>query len=151
MIMGMKCKQTGCPHEYECCCFECDELKGCESSCTLKPVDCGYSVIEGETDLQVFKNANIEIINTIAQLTAAKKQIEEQEKTMKEKLLEAMEKYGVTKFDNDIIKVTYYAPSTATTIDSTRLKNEKPEIAKEYSKTSNKKSYIKIEVKAGDK
>ena len=28
---------------------------------------------------------------------------------------------------------------------------EKPEIVKEYSKTSNKKSYVKIEVKAGDK
>lgn len=68
---------------------------------------------------------------------------------MKEKLLEAMEKYGVTKFDNDIMKITYFAPSTS--IDSTRLKKEQPDIAKEYSKTSNKKSYIKIEVKAGDK
>jgi hypothetical protein len=47
--------------------------------------------------------------------------------------------------------MTYFAPTTTTTIDSTRLKSEKPEIAKEYSKTSNKKSYIKIEVKAGGK
>ena len=61
------------------------------------------------------------------------------------------EKYGVTKFDNDIMKITYFAPSTSTSIDSTRLKKEQPDIAKEYSKTSNKKSYIKIEVKAGDK
>ena len=49
------------------------------------------------------------------------------------------------------LKLTYYAPSTATSIDSTRLKKEQPNIAKEYSKTSSKKSYIKIEVKAGDK
>ena len=62
-----------------------------------------------------------------------------------------MEAYGITKFDNDLIKITYFAPTTTTTIDSTRLKSEKPEIAKEYSKTSNKKSYIKIEVKAGGK
>lgn len=149
--MGTKCTQKGCPHEYDFCCFECEENRHCESKCLSYPVDCGYSVIEGETDLQVFKNTHIEIINTIAQLTAAKKQIEEQEKTMKEKLLEAMEKYGVTKFDNEIIKVTYYAPSTSTTIDSTRLKKEQPDIAEKYSKTSNKKSYIKIEVKAGDK
>lgn len=53
---------------------------------------------------------------------------------MKEKLLEAMEKYGVTKFDNDIMKITYFAPSTSTSIDSTRLKKEQPDIAKEYSK-----------------
>lgn len=107
--------------------------------------------MNGETSLQVFENANIEIINSIAQISIAKKQIEEQEKTMKEKLLEAMEKYSVTKFDNDIMKITYFAPSTSTSIDSTRLKKEQPDIAKEYSKTSNKKSYIKIEVKAGDK
>ena len=150
--MGTKCTQKGCPHEYDFCCYECEENKHCESKCILlNPVDCGHSVIEGETDLQVFKNTHIEIINTIAQLTTAKKQIEEQEKTMKEKLLEAMEKHGVTKFDNEIIKVTYFAPSTTSSIDSTKLKKEQPEIAKKYTKISDKKSYIKIEVKAGDK
>lgn len=149
--MGIKCNAKGCPHEYEHCCFECDEQAECESRCNLKPESCNNSEYEGGTDLQVFKNANIEVINAIAQLTTAKKQIEEQEKTMKEKLLEAMEKNGITKFDNEVIKVTYYAPSTTSTIDSTRLKKEQPEIAKEYTKTSSKKSYIKIEVKAGDK
>ena len=149
--MGIKCNAKGCPHEYENCCYECEELKGCEAACNLKPESCGKSENDGETSLQVFKNANIDVINAIAQLTTAKKQIEDQEKDMKEKLLAAMEHYGITKFDNDIIKVTYYASSTSTTIDSTRLKAEKPEIVKEYSKTSNKKSYIKIEVKAGDK
>lgn len=149
--MAIKCKAKGCPHEYDCCCFECDEFKECESACNLKPETCNQSEIEGETSLEVFKNANVEVINSIAQLTVAKKKIEDQEKDMKEKLLAAMEKYGITKFDNELIKITYFAPTTTTSIDSTRLKNEKPEIAKEYSKTSNKKSYIKIEVKAGGK
>lgn len=149
--MAIKCNAKGCPHEYEHCCYECEELKECESACNLKPETCNNSIVEGETSLEVFKNANVEVINTIAQLTVAKKKIEDQEKEMKEKLLEAMEKHGITKFDNDLIKITYFAPTTATTLDSTRLKNEKPEIVKEYSKTSNKKSYIKIEVKAGDK
>lgn len=149
--MGIKCKQAGCPFEYEHCCVECDELEHCESSCNLKPDSCKNSEMNGETSLQVFKNANVEVINAIAQISVAKKQIEEQEKTMKEKLLTAMEAYGVTKFENDAIKITYYAPSITTTIDSTKLKKEQPDIAKEYSKTSSKKSYIKIEVKAGDK
>lgn len=148
--MGIKCKQAGCPFEYEHCCIECDELEHCESSCNLKPDSCKNSEMNGEKSLQVFKNANVEVINAIAQISVAKKQIEEQEKTMKEKLLAAMESYGVTKFENDAIKITYFAPSTTTSIDSTKLKKEKPDIAKEYSKTSNKKSYIKIEVKAGD-
>lgn len=149
--MGIKCKQAGCPFEYEHCCVECDELEHCESSCNLKPDFCKNSEMNGETSLQVFKNANVEVINAIAQISVAKKQIEEQEKTMKEKLLAAMEAYGVTKFENDAIKITYYAASTTTSIDSAKLKKEQPDIAKEYSKTSSKKSYIKIEVKAGDK
>lgn len=149
--MAIKCNAKGCPHEYEHCCYECEELKGCESACNLKPETCNQSVIDGEKSLKVFKDTNIDVINAISQISVAKKQIEEQEKTMKEKLLAAMEAYGVTKFENEAIKITYYAPSTATSIDSTRLKAEKPEIAKEYSKTSNKKSYVKIEVKAGDK
>ena len=149
--MGIKCKQADCPFEYEHCCVECDELEHCESSCNLKPDSCKNSEMNGETSLQVFKNVNVEVINAIAQISVAKKQIEEQEKTMKEKLLAAMEAYGVTKFENDSIKITYYAASTTTSIDSAKLKKEQPEIAKEYSKTSNKKSYIKIEVKAGDK
>ncbi len=151
MKMGIKCKQAGCPFEYEHCCVECEELKDCESACNLKPETCNQSVIDGEKSLKVFKDTNIDVINAIAQISVAKKQIEEQEKTMKEKLLAAMEAYGVTKFENDAIKITYYAPSTTTSIDSTRLKKEQPVVAREYSKTSSKNSYIKSEVKAGDK
>lgn len=149
--MGIKCKQAGCPFEYGHCCYECEELKDCESACNLKPETCNQSIIDGEKSLKVFKDTNIDVINAISQISVAKKQIEEQEKEMKEKLLAAMEAYGVTKFENEAIKITYYAPSTATSIDSTRLKKEQPNIAKEYSKISSKKSYIKIEVKAGDK
>lgn len=134
MKMRIKCKQAGCPFEYEHCCVECDELEHCESSCNLKPDSCKNSEMNGETSLQVFKNANVEVINAIAQISVAKKQIEEQEKTMKEKLLAAMESYGVTKFENDAIKITYFAPSTTTSIDSTKLKKEKPDIAKKIFK-----------------
>lgn len=150
--MGIKCKQPGCPKEYDFCCFECEEQKNCESKCDLKPENCNNSEITSdEKSLQIFKNANIDVINKIAEITIRKKEIEEQEKDMKECLLEAMEKYGITKFETDTIRITYYAPSTATTIDSTKLKKEQPKIAQKYSKISNKKSYIKIEAKAGDK
>ena len=55
--------------------------------------------------LKVFKDTNIDVINAISQISVAKKQIEEQEKEMKEKLLAAMEAYGVTKFENEAIKI----------------------------------------------
>ena len=74
--MGIKCIQPGCPHDYECCCYECEEAKNCESHCNLKPETCENSEIEKGTSLEVFKNANIDVINTISQITIAKKKID---------------------------------------------------------------------------
>lgn len=52
--MEIKCKQPGCPFEYEHCCIECEELEHCTSSCNLKPDSCKNSEMNGETSLQVF-------------------------------------------------------------------------------------------------
>lgn len=41
-------------------------------------------------------------------------------------------------------KLTYVSPSTRTTIDSKKLKEEEPELAKKYSKTSLVSATIKI-------
>ena len=130
--MGIKCKQAGCPFEYGHCCYECEELKDCESACNLKPETCNQSIIDGEKSLKVFKDTNIDVINAISQISVAKKQIEEQEKEMKEKLLAAMEAYGVTKFENEAIKITYYAPSTATSFVCSRLLMELAYIAIDF-------------------
>ena len=42
------------------------------------------------------------------------------------------------------ITLTYVAPSTRTTIDSKKLKEEEPEIAKKFSKTTNVKASIRL-------
>ena len=69
------------------------------------------------------------------------------EKEVSEELKKAMEENGILGFEDDFIKVTYRKATTRTTIDSKRLKEEKPEIAEEYSKTSNVSSSVSIEVK----
>ena len=43
--------------------------------------------------------------------------------------------------------VTYVKPTTRTSIDSTKLKKDMPEVAEKYSKTSNVKSSIRIKLK----
>lgn len=68
-------------------------------------------------------------------------------KEVKQVLKEKMEEYGITGFENDYLKVTYTKPTTRTTVDSKRLKDELPDIYEEYSKTSNVSSSIKMEVK----
>ena len=50
-------------------------------------------------------------------------------------------------YEDDFVKATYKNASTRTTIDSKRLRKELPDVAEEYSKTSNVSSSVAIEVK----
>ena len=58
-----------------------------------------------------------------------------------------MDKYGVKKFENDILKITYVEPTTRETIDSKKLKAELPAVAAKYTKISQVKGSVRIEVK----
>ena len=87
------------------------------------------------------------VITAIAALTIRKKQIEEQEKAMKEQLKKAMEKYGVKSFDNETVKFTYVAPTVENRIDSKALKADFPDVAAKYTKQNPKAGYVKITVK----
>ena len=80
-----------------------------------------------------------------------KKAIEEQEKAMKAALYEAMEKYGVKKFESDVLNLTMVYPTTSTSVDSAKLKKKYPEIFAECSKTTTKSGYVKITLKDGEK
>ena len=89
-------------------------------------------------------------LNAIASLTAHKKAIEDQEKEMKAKLYEAMVKFGVDKFESDVLNLTLVKPTNATSIDSAKLKKKYPDIASECSKTTAKAGYVKITLKGGN-
>ena len=75
-------------------------------------------------------------------------EIDIQEKQLKEELLEAMEKYGITNWQTEdgSIKAVYRNASKRTTIDSTRLKKELPDVAEEYSKTTDVKSSVSLTI-----
>ena len=65
-------------------------------------------------------------------------------------LYEAMVKFGVDKFESDVLNLTLVKPTNATSIDSAKLKKKYPDIASECSKTTAKAGYVKITLK-GDK
>ena len=146
----IKCKNS-CPlDKFEGCCFECDLKETCEEACQLNPSECGDSIMqdaEEETGLQVFKQGQMAVLKQIADIITTKKKLEEQEKELKEKLKEAMEKCNIKKFESDILNITYVAESTKTSIDSAKLKKKYPEIAAECSKTSKTSAYVKVTVK----
>lgn len=73
--------------------------------------------------------------------------LREREANMKLAIKEAMEKNVVMKFENDVLKITYIAPTVRNGVDVTRLKEEKPEIYSEFIKQTPVKSSIRIVIK----
>lgn len=136
-----------CPKGLNICCHTCESWQGCDMAC-LEPTHdkCGYGEVINE-ELTEFQSAFPDVIGTITEIVVAKKRMEEQEKKLKEQLVKAMESYGVKAFENDHIKLTYVAPTTKTTIDSTKLKKEHPDIAEQYTKVSNVSASVRITVK----
>lgn len=138
-----------------CCCF-CADRANCEDACDGKENPCSScyddeAPTEGLVPLDAFKVTTGNAIKKIADLELAKKNIENDEAALREQLLQAMEKYGVKKFETDEVTFTYVAPTTRNTIDSKALKAEQPDIAALYTKTSNVKASVKITVKDGGK
>lgn len=145
----MKCKiameKTPVCGKDICCCY-CPDNQECVDACHDDPKECPECV-PMETELQVMQSAVPEAIRIITDITIQKQKLEEQEKLMRKKLIEAMETFGVKKFENAQVAFTYVAPTTRTSIDSTKLKKKYPAIAEECSKISNVSASVKITVK----
>lgn len=138
------------------CCYCCADRANCKYACGEEENPCSScyddeAPTEGLAPLDAFKVTTGNAIKKIADLELAKKNIENDESALREQLLQAMEKYGVKKFETDAVTFTYVAPTTRNTIDSKALKAEQPDIAALYTKTSNVKASVKITVKDGGK
>lgn len=138
------------------CCYFCADRANCQYACGEEENPCSScyddeAPTEGLAPLDAFKVTTGNAIKKIADLELAKKNIENDESALREQLLQAMEKYGVKKFETDAVTFTYVAPTTRNTIDSKALKAEQPDIAALYTKTSNVKASVKITVKDGGK
>lgn len=83
----------------------------------------------------------------IALAEAELKATQEKIDALKEFLLAQMEANNIKKWETENILVTYVAPTERKSVDSTRLKAEKPEVYNEYSKVSEVKSSIRIKIK----
>ena len=58
-----------------------------------------------------------------------------------------MEQKGVVKLDNDVVTITYIAPTDRETFDSKKFKEEQPDMYDEYVKISPVKASVRIKVK----
>ena len=138
----------GCPEDNKSiCCCECS-VEGCCYRCEDSPETCGLSYEEQTpTELVPFQSKAMTVMKQIADLDLQKKQLEAQDKEVRQTLQKLMDEYGIKSFENDILKVTFIDATVRATIDSKRLKEELPAIAEKYTKRSTVKASVRIEVK----
>lgn len=137
----------------DCCCCDCEDSKDCKDVCHTFEL-LGKKVLEEceeleqeETDIISLDQKVPQAIRAMTDLLTQQKALEQQVSDMREVIKAAMERYGVKSFENDDIKITYIAPTERTSVDTTRLKKEHPEIAEAYKKVSQVKATVKIESK----
>lgn len=106
-----------------------------------------YKIEEGS--LIIAKN----IIEAIKNFEKEKKEIEEQEQKLRDKLLEAMEKYGHDKWTSPdgTLMVSYTPENEYTTFDSKKFKEENLDLYFKYLKTSTRKASIRMTIKDEEK
>jgi len=78
------------------------------------------------------------------ELDTQKKEIENRSNLIIETVKGLMRDKGIKCFENDLIKLTYVAPTTRETIDTKKLKADLPEIAQKYIKISEVKDSVRI-------
>lgn len=135
------------------CCYYCSDYETCIHSCSkyantteLQEEGCEELVDEKSALIEFNDNAMI-IMQQIASISKAKKELEAEEKEARTALEKAMSAYGIKSFDNEILKVVYVPPTTKTTLDSKSLKKDLPDVYDKYAKVSNVKESVRITVK----
>lgn len=92
-----------------------------------------------------------ELFTELAAVEDAAKNIEAQRKKAKAAICKAMEENGIKSFENDLLKLTYVAPTVSIGIDWKAYQFEEPKkyakIAEKYSKETKRSAYVKITTK----
>ncbi len=88
-----------------------------------------------------------EVCERIISLEKQAKEIKKQQDSMKNEILEAMQKNGVIKIDNEFLKIAFVPEHDAEKFDSKKFKEENPDIYDLYAKISKVKPSIRITVK----
>ena len=77
-----------------------------------------------------------DLMDELITISDTKKQLEEREKAIKDVLLQQMSDAGADKWENDLIEVTRKGAYERTSIDSTRLKKEQPDLFERFKKVT---------------
>lgn len=145
----IKCKNDGCPDGKNICCKICPDKADCNVACTDPPDTCGNSVHEGDssTEMVAFESKAAAVIQSIVTIAKQKEKLDKQDKEMRSQLEVAMNEYGIKKFENDDISVTFVDATTRASVDSKKLKAKYPDVYMDCYTVSNVKASVRIKVK----
>lgn len=87
---------------------------------------------------------------TIQAIEKKKKEAEDNALAVREIILAAMKAQGIKSYTNDFLRLTYVAPFEEETIDSKKLREELPEVAERYSKSTQVKESIRIKLRGAE-
>jgi predicted phage-related endonuclease len=119
-------------------------------ACTDPPDGCENAVFEEETPSQklvAFQSKAAAIMQTIADISRQKDALDAQDKEMRTQLQAAMEEYGVDKFENDVVSLTYVKASVRSSVDGKKLLAKFPDAYAACLKESPVKASVRIKVK----
>ena len=88
-----------------------------------------------------------EVCERIISLEKQAKEIKKQQDSMKNEILDAMQKYSVLKFENEFLKIAFIPEHDAEKFDSKTFKEENPDVYDMYAKISKVKPSIRITIK----
>lgn len=103
---------------------------------------------------EAFTENQLAIRNVEGQIAVKVKEFQDQLATLKQqdvelrqKIMAAMEKGDIKKFENEHLTITYIAATNRMGVDLGKLKEEEPEVYKKYLKTSPIKASIRLKIK----
>lgn len=126
------------------------EDAGGDEVCSNDCMGCWDNALVGITfkaAVPTLPKETLPVLNRLAEIEKAYKKMDEERDKLKADLLAAMEQHGIEKWENDVMSVSYVAPTKRISVDSAKLKKELPDVFKNYSKTSNVKSSVRFKLK----
>lgn len=134
-----------CPDQFELHCKECDgneEMEEC-----VKCWNTALENIDFFNPMMAFQNNEMSVLDDLTIVEGQYQQLDAGRKDLKNKLMVLMEQYGIDKFENENIRITYIKGVTGTTFDSAKFKKEHADLHAAYQKPSLRAASIRFKVK----
>lgn len=101
-----------------------------------------------EKEIVLFEQKHLSQFKTLSELMVAKKELEKQEKSVKEELEAAFKEYGIKSLKNEYINISYVEESVTKSIDLEAFQDAEPvafaELLTDYPKFNKRKGYIRF-------